>query len=107
AGSYNASKAAMNSLCKTFATEERNITSIALDPGIVDTKMLAELMAKGKDKIDTDSYQRFTDFFESLKVLPPETPARVIANLVTKAEKSLTGQVLSWDSDKLKSFLLR
>ncbi|MBW0563574.1 hypothetical protein O181_103289 [Austropuccinia psidii MF-1] len=103
-GSYNASKAAMNSLCKTLATEEPTITSIALRPGTVDTQMQTELRAKGKDKMDAHSYKRFADLFESSNLLPVEVPAQVIANLVTKADKTLTGQFLSWDSNELKNY---
>lgn len=36
-GPYNASKAALNSLCRTLSEEEPTVTSIALRPGVVDT----------------------------------------------------------------------
>jgi len=36
-GPYNAGKAAMNSLARTYANEEPNIVSVAFRPGVVDT----------------------------------------------------------------------
>lgn len=36
-GPYAASKAAMNSLCRTLAVEEKDVVSVAVRPGIVDT----------------------------------------------------------------------
>jgi NAD(P)-dependent dehydrogenase (short-subunit alcohol dehydrogenase family) len=36
---YNASKAALNSLCRTVANEEPDVTFVALRPGMVDTSV--------------------------------------------------------------------
>lgn len=36
-GPYAASKAAMNSLCRTLAVEEKDVVSVAVRPGTVDT----------------------------------------------------------------------
>ncbi|KAG8742890.1 hypothetical protein FRC12_015238, partial [Ceratobasidium sp. 428] len=37
-GAYSASKAALNSLARTLANEEKDIVSVALRPGVVDTE---------------------------------------------------------------------
>lgn len=36
-GPYSASKAAVNSLCRTLAVEEKDVVSVAVRPGTVDT----------------------------------------------------------------------
>lgn len=37
----------MNSLCRTVANEEGDITFVAVRPGVVDTGMQEDLLAKG------------------------------------------------------------
>jgi NAD(P)-dependent dehydrogenase (short-subunit alcohol dehydrogenase family) len=48
---YNASKAALNSLCRTVATEEADITFVAVRPGVVDTGMQDLLLERGKEEM--------------------------------------------------------
>ncbi|CAH7676384.1 hypothetical protein BY996DRAFT_7468387 [Phakopsora pachyrhizi] len=105
-GSYNASKAAMNSLCRTLANEEPDITSIAVRPGVVDTEMQNELRTKAKEVMSKPNYDHFYKLYETSKLLPVEKPAEVISNLVLdhQSQKQLTGQFLSWDSEELKPF---
>lgn len=103
-GSYNSSKAAMNSLCRTLASEEPKITSIAVRPGVVDTEMQSQLRSEGKDVMLDPNYKHFHGLFESSKLLPPEAPAQVIANLSINADAKLTGQFLSWDSEELSTY---
>lgn len=40
-GPYSASKAAVNSLCRTLAVEEKDVVSVAVRPGTVDTDVCA------------------------------------------------------------------
>ncbi|OAV96139.1 hypothetical protein PTTG_11911 [Puccinia triticina 1-1 BBBD Race 1] len=103
-GSYGASKAAMNSLCRTLAAEEPEITSISLRPGVTDTDMQEQLRSKGKDLMTPAVYQDCYDLFASSKLVKPEKPAEVIANLSIRAEQKLTGSFLVWDDDELKSY---
>lgn len=102
--SYNASKAAMNSLCRTLANEEPNITSIALRPGVVDTEMQTRLRSEGKDVMASPNYKHFHNLHAESKLLKPDAPAEVIVNLSIRAEPKITGQFLSWDCDELASY---
>jgi len=43
---YSASKAALNSLAKSLAVEEPDITALAVRPGVVDTEMQNEIRTK-------------------------------------------------------------
>ena len=103
-GSYNTSKAALNSLCRTLASEEPTITSIALRPGVVDTEMQAQLRSEGKEIMNGPNYKHFHGLYETSKLVKPEGPAEVIANLSIRADAKLSGQFLSWDSEELARY---
>jgi len=103
-GPYNASKAALNSLTRTIAQEEPDVTFVALRPGMVATTMQEELRAKGKGLMSEKDYARFTTAHEEGKLLKPEQPAEVIVTLALKAGKALSGQYVSWDAAELASY---
>jgi len=46
-GAYNASKAAMNSLCRTLANEEEDLVVVAVRPGVVGTEMQEKIREIG------------------------------------------------------------
>ncbi|KAJ7179064.1 hypothetical protein C8R46DRAFT_1072354 [Mycena filopes] len=95
-GPYNASKAAMNSLCRTLAEEEPGIVSVALRPGMVSTGMQAALRESGA--------AIFVNTHADGKLLRPEEPGHVIAALALQAAKSLSGQFVSWDSQECADY---
>ncbi|EFP78582.2 uncharacterized protein PGTG_04538 [Puccinia graminis f. sp. tritici CRL 75-36-700-3] len=103
-GSYGASKAALNSLCRTLAAEEPEITSVSLRPGVTDTEMQEELRSKGKGLMTPEVYQSCYDLFASSQIVQPDQPAEVIANLAVRADQNLTGQFFAWDDEELKSY---
>ncbi|KAJ7590913.1 hypothetical protein C8J56DRAFT_783235 [Mycena floridula] len=96
-GPYNASKAAMNSLCRTLAEEEPNVTSIALRPGTVDTGMQLKLRDQGSQHMNTRDWEGYVAAHADKKLLAPELPAKVIAALALKAPNTLSGQFLNWN----------
>ncbi|KAL1743766.1 hypothetical protein HDZ31DRAFT_64767 [Schizophyllum fasciatum] len=102
-GAYNAAKAAMNSICRTFAEEEPSIVSVALDPGIVDTDMQRVIRDTGSGHMQ-DWHQMFIKLKEEGKLVKPEQPAHVLAGLALGAPKELSGQFVPWDGDKVKEF---
>jgi len=103
-GPYSASKAALNSLARTLSNEEKEITSIALRPGVVDTEMSTILRSDGASRgaMLESELSRFLDLHATGKLLRPEQPAEVIASLAVHAPPGLSGQFVSWDSDELK-----
>ncbi|PFH52795.1 hypothetical protein AMATHDRAFT_188943 [Amanita thiersii Skay4041] len=119
-GPYNASKAAMNSLCRTLAEEEPLVVSVAVRPGMVDTdvservcettqafirpQMQACLRATGESHMDKASYDLFIGAYNEGKLIRPEDCGHVVASLALNAPQSLSGEFLSWDSDVCKPF---
>ncbi|GAA96151.1 uncharacterized protein L969DRAFT_91607 [Mixia osmundae IAM 14324] len=101
---YNSTKAAMNSLCRTLGSEEPDITSVALRPGVVATEMQTVMRGKGKGHMADDEYERFVDLHKSDKLLNPDVPGFVMAKLALEASKELSGGFYSWDSDEMKPY---
>jgi NAD(P)-dependent dehydrogenase (short-subunit alcohol dehydrogenase family) len=92
-GAYGSSKAALNHLCSTLAVEEPDVTTISIRPGTVDTDMQGEVRGHHK-VIDPKDVEKFKTLHEEGKLLKPEQPGNVMARLVVKAEKGLTGKFL-------------
>lgn len=57
-GCYNTSKAALNSLCRTFANEEKSISSFAVRPGMVDVGLPLERTHQDMVKMVADKKKR-------------------------------------------------
>ncbi|KAH9077162.1 short-chain dehydrogenase [Lactarius deliciosus] len=104
-GPYNASKAAMNSLNRTLAEEEKGkIVSIAVRPGKVDTNMQGEIRESGGLHMAHDVHQSFVREKREGLLLKPEQPGYVIAALSLHARESLSGEFVSWDDERCREF---
>lgn len=58
-GAYGASKAALNHLALTLKSEEPDITTIAIRPGVVDTEMQRELREVHLERLDKKDQEKF------------------------------------------------
>lgn len=94
-GLYGSSKAAMNHLALTLGAEEPEVTSLAIEPGIVDTEMQREIREDRVTTMDAQFHSFFTSAHKSGGLLSPEQPGHVIAKAVIGAESSLSGKYLS------------
>ncbi|KAJ7638881.1 hypothetical protein FB45DRAFT_415468 [Roridomyces roridus] len=103
-GNYNASKSAMNSLCRTLAEEEPDVTAIALRPGMVNTSMQASLRQGGAAHMAPKDHAMFVAAHTDGKLLQVEAPGHVIAALVVRAAKTLSGQFVSWDAPECADY---
>ncbi|KAI5301910.1 hypothetical protein KEM56_001228 [Ascosphaera pollenicola] len=100
---YGSSKAAMNHLAMMIAREEPDITAVAVRPGVVNTQMQDDIRGGYLDNMGEDG-QRLKDAFVQGKLLKPEQPGNVIANLALNATKDLSGRFLSWNDEELNSY---
>ncbi|KAI0310802.1 hypothetical protein OF83DRAFT_828574 [Amylostereum chailletii] len=103
-GAYNASKAAMNSICRTLATEEKGVISVAVRPGKVDTSMQLQIREQGGSHMVKTVHESFVREHAEGKLLPPDVPGHVIAGLALRAPSALSGQFVSWDGDECNDF---
>ncbi|KIW66670.1 hypothetical protein, variant [Phialophora macrospora] len=104
-GAYGASKAAINHLTMTLKNEEPDVTTVAIRPGVVDTAMQKDIRETFLSNMDEKDQQKFLSAKEQGKLLPPEKPGNVIAELAVSADKELSGLFLSWDDPKLKDYV--
>nr|POF13252.1 putative oxidoreductase c30d10.05c [Quercus suber] len=103
-GAYGSTKAAMNHLVMTLANEEKDITSVSIRPGVVDTEMQRDVREKHTKVMDAKDATKFTDLLKNGNLLRPEQPGHVIAKLVLDASHELSGQFLTWNAEELKRF---
>ena len=76
--------------------EERDITSITVSPGRIDTDMQAEVRSGGMEAMDEAQYKSFVDAFQQGKLLKPEQPGSVSARFVASPQRDLSGKNLTY-----------
>ncbi|KAG8703927.1 hypothetical protein FRC08_002556 [Ceratobasidium sp. 394] len=103
-GAYSASKAALNSLARTLANEEKDIVSIAIRPGVVDTEMQSTIRQRGLSAMRPDEHERFTKLHAESMLVKPQDTGHVIAGLSVAAKPSLSGSFVEWNNDEVKEF---
>ncbi|PWN51365.1 NAD(P)-binding protein [Violaceomyces palustris] len=112
---YNATKAAMNSICRTLANEEPELACFAVRPGVVDTDMQTQIRSQGTSVMSPSEFERFIKLHEEGKLLKPELPGSVIANLAIRGSRKdpvgsdgkgigEVGGFVNWDAAELKGF---
>lgn len=84
----------MNHLALSLGEEERDVTSVSIDPGVVNTEMQRELREDRVTDMDPQFHSVFIKFHKDGWLLKPEQPGHVIAKLVIDAPNSLTGKYL-------------
>ena len=103
-GAYGSSKAAMNHLAMTLAVEEKDIITVSVRPGVVDTEMQRDIREKHNTAMDEKDAARFRELKETGGLLRPEQPGHVMAKLVLGAPKELSGKFLTWNAEELEAF---
>ncbi|KAF2153309.1 NAD(P)-binding protein [Myriangium duriaei CBS 260.36] len=103
-GAYGATKAALNHLAATLATEEPDITTVSVRPGVVDTDMQKAIREQHASVMDKHNADNFLNLKATGKLLRPEQPGHVMAQLALEAPKELSGAFITWNDEKLKEF---
>jgi NAD(P)-dependent dehydrogenase (short-subunit alcohol dehydrogenase family) len=93
-GMYGAAKAAINHLALTLATEEPDLTTVAIRPGVVDTEMQREIREVHHGSMSKKDSEKFLGLKQSGGLLKPEQPGHVMARLVLEAPSELNGRFL-------------
>jgi NAD(P)-dependent dehydrogenase (short-subunit alcohol dehydrogenase family) len=78
----------------TLNNEEPDVTSVSVRPGVVDTAMQADIREKYLKNMDEKDQAKFVSAKRDGKLLPPEKPGVVIAELAVRAERELSGLFL-------------
>lgn len=85
----------MNHLALSLGEEEPDVTSVSVNPGLVDTEIQREIREDLATTMDPQFHAVFTTAHKDGNLLKPEQPGHVIAKLVIDAPNSLTGKFLS------------
>lgn len=93
-GLYGSTKAALNHLALTLKNEEPEVTTVSVQPGVVDTDMQLEIREEHLSYMGSDA-QKFTSIHKDGKLLRPEQPAHVFAKLALDAPHELSGKILA------------
>lgn len=103
-GAYGASKAALNHLAGTLATEEKDVTTVSIRPGVVDTDMQVSIRETHSSNMDETDAAKFHELKQTGGLLRPDQPGNVMAKLAVDAPKELSGKFLSWNDGALSAF---
>lgn len=103
-GPYGSTKTALNHLAMMMAEEEKQIVTVALWPGEVDTEMQKALRENAGRSMRAEDVARFVEGQDSGRLLAPEIPAQVIADVVLSVSKQFNGRYISWDMDALAAY---
>lgn len=104
-GAYGASKAAMNHLTMTLASEEPNIIPIAVRPGVVDTDMQALIREQGVGVMPPEQHARFVNLHRDGDLIPPETSGQSLAALALFMPDDWRGRFVSWNDDDVRGLI--
>ncbi|TID25343.1 NAD(P)-binding protein [Venturia nashicola] len=103
-GAYGASKAVLNHVAMTLATEEPDVTTTSIRPGVVDTEMQRELRETHHTVMDKKDAEKFATLKSGGKLLTPEQPGHVLAKLAIDSPKELSGKFCNWNDETLAAF---
>ncbi|KAF9192173.1 hypothetical protein BGZ51_006147 [Haplosporangium sp. Z 767] len=102
-GAYCTSKAALKMFGESLATEEPELTTVSIRPGVVDTEMQNFIRKEGAEGMVPEQHAQFVEFHANKTLLHPDEPGHVIASLAISAPKSINGKFFSWNDEQLKS----
>lgn len=72
----------LNSLARTVALEEPEVTVVAIRPGVVDTEMQDVLRDRHYGTMEKEDVERFVGMRERGEMLRPEQPGGAMGRLV-------------------------
>ena len=80
---------------QVLAAEEQDLIVIAVQPGVVETEMLKDVVKGSKDVFDKHAYDRLQKSCDNM--VQPEQPGEQFAKLALRAPKEFSGRVMRWD----------
>lgn len=94
----------MNHLALTLAMEEPDITTVSIRPGVVDSDMQKAIREQHGYDMDATVHDKFVSNHKEGKLLKPEQPGHVMAELVMNVSNDLNGKFFSWNDSALAKY---
>ncbi len=101
ASAYCSAKAALEHLTRVVAAENRQVTVLAVRPGVVDTRMQADLRRDAPKFMPAGQAGYYEKIKQDGLLLPPAVPGRVIADLALHAPEALSGRVFNYNDPQI------
>ncbi|KAF1933074.1 NAD(P)-binding protein [Didymella exigua CBS 183.55] len=101
---YGSGKAVLNHVVASLGVEEADVVSVSVRPGVVDTEMQRAIREEHKNAMSASDQAKFHGLHSEGKLVRPEQPGGVIANLALRGERALSGKFLSWDDESLRGY---
>ena len=98
---YCATKAGLLHLTRTMAVEDKDITSVSLRPGVIDTEMQDVIRRDGPAHMPSDLSQYFQQLKDTQRLEPPEVPAKAMAWLALAAPPEMSGEIVEYSDEKI------
>ncbi|EPX71742.1 uncharacterized protein SOCG_03678 [Schizosaccharomyces octosporus yFS286] len=95
---YSTSKAAVNMLVMSLGSEEKDIMSVAVRPGVVDTPMQDIIRNEQNKPAMGDMHNYFKELKSSGKLVSPHDVAKALTYLALNPSEKVTGQFVEWKS---------
>jgi NAD(P)-dependent dehydrogenase (short-subunit alcohol dehydrogenase family) len=102
---YSTAKAALDHLTLILAAEEKDVVSVGLRPGVVDTAMQVEIVERGGEGMPQDEHQKFVKQKQDGKLISPSLPGRAAAALALHAPKDWSGQTVVWNDEQVEDLV--
>jgi NAD(P)-dependent dehydrogenase (short-subunit alcohol dehydrogenase family) len=102
---YCAAKAAVDHFTRVLAAEEPEITAVAFRPGVVDTKMQAQIRTEGASGMPPEVHERFLHYHSEGELLPPQLPGCSLAVLALYAPHDWSGAAVRWNEERVLSLV--
>lgn len=102
-GAYGASKAAINHVVLTLASEEPEIVALSVAPGVVDTPMQEDIRNKhvlGGQMSESDA-KKFTSLKVENKLVDPRDSGVLYGRLALHAKKDLSGKYFRYSDPEI------
>jgi NAD(P)-dependent dehydrogenase (short-subunit alcohol dehydrogenase family) len=102
---YSTAKAALDHLTLILAAEMKDVVSVGLRPGVVDTQMQVEIVQRGGAGMPQDEHQKFVKQKQDGKLIDPAFPGQAVAALALYAPKDWSGQTLDWNDPQVQELV--
>ncbi|ORX73712.1 NAD(P)-binding protein [Linderina pennispora] len=98
---YGATKAAINYITATLASEEPDITAVAIHPGLVNTDMTRVFFYKA---FGVEPSKSSAGDLSIPSMIEADVPGRIIGNLALHVDHELTGAFVEYNEPKLARY---
>ncbi len=98
---YCTAKAGLTHFTRILAEEEPDVVSVAIRPGVVNTRMQEMIREEGPGAMSEDKVDYFQTLKSENKLEPANVPARAAAWLALHAPQEMSGEFVDYDDARI------